>query len=218
MYKAVIFDLDGTLLDTLEDLANACNYALKDSGLKTHEIEKYKRFVGDGRFKLIERIISKEDNTEELFNKVLKLYDEYYLEHMVDETKPYDGICNLLDELIDLDIKLCVVSNKPHEFTEKMVKKYFENRIHIAYGQRPNYKTKPDPETIFEVIQTLGIGKEECIYVGDSNVDMQTAKNAGVVSIGVSWGFRGRQELEEVGADFVVDNVSELRNTILADH
>ncbi|MGL5353330.1 MAG: HAD family hydrolase [Clostridium sp.] len=216
MYKAVIFDLDGTLLDTLEDLANACNYALKECELKTHEVEKYKRFVGDGRFKLIERIISKEDNTVELFNKVLKLYDDYYLAHMVDETKPYNGIINLLDELKTLDIKLCVVSNKPHEFAEEMVNKYFENKINIAYGQRPNYKTKPDPQTIFEVIKELGITSGECVYVGDSNVDIETAKNAGVKSIGVSWGFRGREELEEAGADFVVDNVCELKNIILA--
>ncbi|MGL5086046.1 MAG: HAD family hydrolase [Clostridium sp.] len=215
MYKAVIFDLDGTLLDTLEDLANACNYALKECGLKTHETEKYKRFVGDGRFKLIERIISKEDNTEELFNKVLKLYDEYYLEHMVDETKPYDGIINLLEQLKSLGIKLCVVSNKPHEFAEEMVNKYFGNKINIVYGQRLNYKTKPDPETIFEVIKELGISKDECLYVGDSNVDVLTAKNAGVKSIGVSWGFRGRNELEEAGADFVVDNVCELKKIII---
>lgn len=215
MYKAVIFDLDGTLLDTLEDLANACNYALRECGLEVHEVNKYKRFVGDGRYKLIERIISKEEYTNEIFSKVLKLYDDYYLEHMVDETKPYEGIYELLDEIMENGIKIAVVSNKPHEFTTEMVKNYFNNKIDIAFGQRPNYAVKPNPESIFEVIKEFGLAKEDCIYVGDSNVDMQTAKNASVKSIGVSWGFRGREELEEAGADIVVDTVKELREAIL---
>ncbi len=153
MYKAVIFDLDGTLLDTLEDLANACNYALKECGLETYEVKKYKRFVGDGRYKLIERIIPKEEHTDELFNNVLKLYDDYYLEHMIDETKPYEGICELLEQLRNLGIKLAVVSNKPHEFAKEMVNNYFNNKMDIAFGQRPNFKVKPNPETIFEVIK-----------------------------------------------------------------
>lgn len=215
MYKAIIFDLDGTLLDTLEDIANACNYALKECGLSTYEVNKYKKFVGDGRYKLIERIIPKQDYTEDLFNKVLKLYDDYYLEHMVDETKPYEGICELLDELRGLGIKLAVVSNKPHEFTIEMVKNYFNNKIDIVFGQRKNYQVKPNPETIFEVINEFELEKEECVYVGDSNVDMQTAKNAEVKSIGVSWGFRGRKELEESGANIVVDTVEELRSVLM---
>ncbi|MBU3131404.1 HAD family hydrolase [Clostridium gasigenes] len=215
MYKAIIFDLDGTLLDTLEDLANACNYALKECGLSTYEVNKYKKFVGDGRYKLIERIIPKQDYTEDLFNKVLKLYDDYYLEHMVDETKPYEGICELLDELRGLGIKLAVVSNKPHEFTIEMVKNYFNNKIDIVFGQRKNYQVKPNPETIFEVMNEFKLEKEECVYVGDSNVDMQTAKNAEVKSIGVSWGFRGRKELEQSGANIVVDTVEELRSVLI---
>lgn len=216
MYKAVIFDLDGTLLDTLEDLANACNYALKECGLAVHKVDKYKRFVGDGRYKLIERIISKEDYTEDLFNRVLKLYDDYYEEHMVDLTKPYEGIMELLDKLKRLEMKIAVVSNKPHEFTTEIVKKYFKNKIDITFGQRPNFKAKPNPETVFEVIKEFGFEKQECVYIGDSNVDMQTAKNANVKSIGVSWGFRGRKELEEAGADLVVDTVEELRNELLS--
>ncbi|MBB6716139.1 HAD family hydrolase [Clostridium gasigenes] len=215
MYKAIIFDLDGTLLDTLEDLANACNYALKECGLSTYEVNKYKKFVGDGRYKLIERIIPKGDYTGDLFNKVLKLYDDYYLEHMVDETKPYEGICELLDELRRLGIKLAVVSNKPHEFTTEMVKNYFNNKIDMVFGQRKNYQVKPNPETIFEVMNEFELEKEECVYVGDSNVDMQTAKNAEVKSIGVSWGFRGRKELEESGANIVVDTVEELRSVLM---
>lgn len=216
MYKAVIFDLDGTLLDTLEDLANACNYALKECGLKVHAVDKYKRFVGDGRYKLIEKIISKEDHTDKIFNRVLKLYDDYYLEHMVDETKPYEGICELLDELKAKGIKIAVVSNKPHKFAREMVSNYFTNKIDIAFGQRPNYEVKPNPESIFEVIKEFALTKEDCVYVGDSNVDMQTAKNAKVNSIGVSWGFRGREELEHAGADIVIDTVKELRKSILS--
>lgn len=215
MYKAIIFDLDGTLLNTLDDIANACNYALKECNLKTYEVNKYKKFVGDGKYKLIERIISKEDYTEELFNKVLKLYDDYYEAHMVDLTKPYEGIVELLDKLKRLDIKVAVVSNKHHELTTEMVKKYFRNKVDLVFGQRPNVEAKPNPETVFEVMREFGVEKNECVYIGDSNVDMLTAKNAGLKSIGVSWGFRGRKELEEFGADLVVDSAEELRNELL---
>lgn len=215
MYKAVIFDLDGTLLNTIDDLAIACNYALEKCNLPTHDVEKYKQFVGNGRYKLIERIIPEEKRSEELFNKVLKLYDDYYEAHMMDETKPYNGIINLLDNLKDKNIKIAVVSNKPNEFTVGMVKHYFGERFDIIFGHREGYKTKPNPDTVLEVMKELNVKENECIYIGDSNVDMKTAQNANLKSIGVSWGFRGRKELEEAGADFVVDNVSEIEEIII---
>ena len=215
MYKAVIFDLDGTLLDTLEDLANACNYALVECGFPIHGLEKYRRFVGDGRYKLIERIIPENSKTPEVIDKVLSLYDEYYEEHMMDMTRPYAGIIELLDGLKAKGLKLAVVSNKPHEFTTKVVKVFFENRLQLIFGQRVNFPTKPDPGTIFEVIENFKITPEECIYVGDSNVDIMTAKNAGVKSVGVAWGFRGKEELETEGADFIVSTVKELGELIL---
>ena len=204
MIKVAIFDLDGTLLDTLEDLANACNYALKSCEFKVHPIEEYKRFVGNGRYKLIERIVPEEykENTE-VINKVLGLFDQYYAKHMLDMTKPYNGIYNMLDKLKEKGIKLAVVSNKPHEFVGDIVKKYFNNSFEIAYGQRPNYPTKPDPNTVYEVIEDFNVKLEECIYIGDSDVDINTARNAKVKSIGVAWGFRGAGELKEAGADYI---------------
>ena len=216
MYKAVIFDLDGTLLNTLEDLANACNYALVECGLPTYQVEKYKKFVGDGRYKLIERIIPEAKKTPELFNKVLSLYDEYYEKHMMDVTKPYAGIIELLDDLNEKGLKLAVVSNKPHEFTTKVVKTIFEDRLQLVFGQRVNFPTKPDPATVFEVFKNFKVTPEECIYVGDSNVDIMTAKNAGIKSIGVAWGFRGKEELEAEGADFIVSTAQELGKLILS--
>lgn len=219
MIKAIIFDLDGTLLDTLEDLANACNYALKVCGFKTHDTYEYIRFVGNGRYKLIERIVPKEyKNSEDIINNVLKLFDKYYGEHMIDMTKPYDGIYEMLEELNKKDIKLAVVSNKPHEFAEDVVKKYFEDTFEITYGQRANHPTKPDPKTVFEVIESLKVDKSECIYVGDSDVDVHTAKNAEVKSVGVAWGFRGAEELREAGADYIIENPSELIKLVLGEN
>ena len=208
MIKAVIFDLDGTLLDTLEDLANACNYALKSCGFKIHHVKDYTRFVGNGRYKLIERIVPSKD--KEVINKVLRLFDEYYGQHMVDMTKPYDGIIEMINKLKEKSVKIAVVSNKPHEFAEDVVRRYFGDAFEITYGQRPNHPTKPDPKTVYEVIESLNVKKEECIYVGDSDVDVNTAKNAGVKSVGVSWGFRGEGELREAGADYIIKNPIEL--------
>lgn len=217
MIKAVIFDLDGTLLDTLEDLANACNYALKVCGFKTHNTYEYIRFVGNGRYKLIERIVPKEyKNNEDIIKKVLELFDKYYEEHMIDMTKPYEGIYEMLEELNKKDIKLAVVSNKPHEFAETVVNKYFEDKFEITYGQRINHPVKPDPKTVFEVMETLKIDKSQCIYVGDSDVDVNTAKNAGIKSIGVAWGFRGAGELREAGADYIIENPSELLELVFS--
>lgn len=215
MIKAVIFDLDGTLLNTLEDLANACNYALQVCGFKTHDTYEYVKFVGNGRYKLIKRIVPKEyKNNEEIINKVLKLFDKYYGEHMVDMTKPYDGIYEMLEELNRRDIKLAVVSNKPHEFVEDVVKKYFKDTFEITYGQRVNHTTKPDPKTVFEVMESLKVDKSECIYVGDSDVDIYTARNAKVKSVGVAWGFRGTRELREAGADYIIETPTKLISLI----
>lgn len=217
MIKAAIFDLDGTLLNTLEDVVNACNYALKKCNFKTHSIEEYKVFVGDGRSKLIERIVPDEyKGNDEVKNKVLRLFDEYYSEHMLDMTKPYEGICEMLKSLKEKGVKLAVVSNKPDEFVGGIVKKYFGDTFEIVHGQRTNYPVKPDPTTVYEVIEYFGIKLNESIYVGDSNVDIYTAKNAKVKSIGVAWGFRGEEELREAGADYIVYDSNEITELILS--
>lgn len=217
MIKAAIFDLDGTLLNTLEDVVNACNYALKRCNFKTHSIEEYKVFVGDGRSKLIERIVPDEyKGNDEVKNKVLRLFDEYYSGHMLDMTKPYEGICEMLKSLKEKGVKLAVVSNKPDEFVGGIVKKYFGDTFEIVHGQRTNYPVKPDPTTVYEVIEYFGIKLNESIYVGDSNVDIYTAKNAKVKSIGVAWGFRGEEELREAGADYIVYDSNEITELILS--
>ena len=217
MIKAAIFDLDGTLLNTLEDVVNACNYALKKCNFKTHSIEEYKVFVGDGRSKLIERIVPDEyRGNDEVKKKVLRLFDEYYSGHMLDMTKPYEGICEMLKSLKEKGVKLAVVSNKPDEFVGGIVKKYFGDTFEIVHGQRTNYPVKPDPTTVYEVIEYFGIKLNESIYVGDSNVDIYTAKNAKVKSIGVAWGFRGEEELREAGADYIVYDSNEITELILS--
>ncbi len=215
MFKVAIFDLDGTLLNTLDDLANACNYALNKFSFPIHEVEKYKTFIGNGIYKLVERALPDSKRDKETVEKVLEVFSEYYNEHMMDMTKPYNGIINLLDELRMKGIKLGVVSNKKHEFTIEIVNKYFADRFNMVFGHRENYKEKPDPSSVLEIIEVFGVSKSDCIYIGDSNVDIMTAKNSGVQCIGVSWGFRNKEELAKEGADYLADNTIELRNIIM---
>ncbi len=210
MYNTLIFDLDGTLLNTLEDLANACNYALTKLEFKTHKIEDYTKFIGGGRRKLIERILPESNSDIEIVEKTVALFDEYYSKHMIDMTKPYDGIEDLLSELKEKNYNLAVVSNKPHKFTVDVVEKYFKDIFAVVYGQRDNVEVKPNPASVYEVIEDFNVGKEQCIYIGDSDIDMHTAINADVTSIGVAWGFRGQQELEEAGADHIISHPSEM--------
>lgn len=217
MYKLAIFDLDGTLLDTIEDLANASNYALKQHEFEGHETYKYKKFVGDGVYKLVERILPESHRDEVTRAKVKETFDWYYKIHSFDCTKPYEGILEVLEGLREKGVHTAVVSNKPHLFAKELVKNVFGERIELAYGQRDGLPTKPDPHTVEEVIRHFGIKKEECIYIGDTNVDIFTGKNAGVKTIGVLWGFREREELVAAGADYVVEEVGELSEIIGID-
>ena len=210
MIKSIIFDLDGTLLNTIEDLANACNYALTTLGYKTHEVEKYKTFVGNGIYKLVERMLPEDRRDMENIEKALKLFDTYYEKHMIDMTKPYDGIMEMLDSLINRGINIAVVSNKPHEFTTEVVKNYFGDRFKVVYGHKKNTKEKPDPWAVLEVIEEFNVNKDECLYIGDSEIDINTAKNAGVKSVGVEWGFRGKGELEAAGANYIVNKPEQI--------
>ena len=208
MFKAVIFDLDGTLLNTIDDLADAGNYALRDQGFPTHPVEKYKYFVGNGIPKLIERIVPKGSGNETI-EKTHSIFSAYYEAHMRDKTAPYAGITEMLDRLAEKGIKLGVVTNKAHKFAKEIVESYFGSRFDKVFGERTGFPKKPDPINVNKMIEEWGLDKSEVLYAGDSNVDMETAKNAGVKSCGVLWGFRTKEELVESGAVYLAADSEE---------
>ncbi|MHC1747932.1 MAG: HAD family hydrolase [Cellulosilyticaceae bacterium] len=210
MYKGVIFDLDGTLLDTIQDLAEATNYALTAHGYNTYDTNQYKTFVGNGVYKLIERALPKEACDEKSILKVKETFDLYYGEHSMDHTAPYIGIVALLQKLKEKGIRMGVVSNKPDLYVKALVEEVFGTWIEAAIGQREGIPHKPSPEGTYEMLEILGLAKEECIFVGDSNVDIKTSKNAGLFSVGVLWGFRTKEELEKEGANKVIESPQEL--------
>lgn len=214
MFKMVVFDLDGTLLNTLDDLADAGNYALKSFGFTTHATDKYRYFVGNGIPKLIERIVPAncDDKTK---NKVYELFCSYYESHMNDKTKPYDGIIEMLESLKIKNVISVVVTNKADDFAGVIVKKYFGNLIKKTYGSIEGYPKKPDPYWVNKAIDDFGLDKSEIIYVGDSGVDMQTAVNSGLYSCGVTWGFREKEELIANGAEIICSGCNELKKIIM---
>ncbi len=215
MYKYVIFDLDGTLADTLEDLAASINFALEQNALPTYKVDDYRYFVGDGIDKLIERVLA-DNYSEALFNKIKEEFFSYYSEHFCDYTKSYVGMSKLLEKLEKLNIKTTVISNKPHQFVPKILKKlYPKHKFEYTWGQKPNLKRKPDPQLLLSFLSLSGAEKNEVLYVGDSNVDIKFAHNAEVEACGVSWGFRGKNELIKANADFIADNINELLNVIM---
>ena len=213
--KAVIFDMDGTLLNTYEDLANAVNYGLEKSGFPTHDAEKYKYFCGNGTDVMITRALPTEHRDEETLKKVRELYFEYYNAHSGECTRPYDGIPELLTELRAKGIKLGVVSNKIDFMTQIVAKEYFGDVFDCVTGQREGVPIKPDPAMVFEVMKTFGVTADECIFVGDSDVDALTGKNSGAFMVGVLWGFRDERELMENGADVVISEPSQLLSYII---
>lgn len=215
MYKVAIFDLDGTLLNTLKDLADACNFALRSHGFSEHQIDEYKYFLGNGVYKLVERALPMDKKDGETVDKVLTEFKKYYEKHKSDFTKPYDGIEELLIALKETGIKTAVVSNKPHEFAVEIVERYFGKSFDIVFGKREGYLAKPDPTTVIETLNHFKCKKKEAVYIGDSDVDMFTGKNAGLFSIGVAWGFRGARELSAAGANKIVYTSEELLSEII---
>lgn len=203
MFEAVIFDLDGTLLNTLDDLADSANHVLAEYGYPIHATEKYKTFVGNGIPKLIKRILPSE-TPEDVFKRALTDFQTYYSEHKNDKTAPYIGITEMLRELKKHEIKICVLSNKQHNISVEIVKHYFgSNTFDLIRGKMEQFPAKPDPASCNDVISALNIPKCNILYVGDSDVDMQTGANAGLVKCGVSWGFRSVEELRSAGADYI---------------
>lgn len=203
--QLVIFDLDGTLLDTVADLANATNQALEQYGYPTHPVEAYYKFVGNGINKLFARALPTEASNEENVLRVRSLFVPYYNEHNADYSRPYPGVVELLHTLQEDGVKIAVASNKYHEATLKLVHHFFPDiRFAAIYGQREDVPIKPAPDIVYDILRDTGISTEQALYVGDSGVDMQTACNAGVESVGVTWGFRSEAELREHGATHLV--------------
>ncbi|MBP3857061.1 MAG: HAD family hydrolase [Ruminiclostridium sp.] len=214
MFDYVFFDLDGTLLNTLDDLANAGNYALAQQGFETHDTERYKYFVGNGIPKLIERILPP-DSSERLLEKTHALFAEYYGAHSEDCTRPYDGITELLDALADMKVRTAVITNKDNVFAGELIRKYFGGRIGAVYGSLPGTPHKPDPFWVNRALSDLGADRNEVLYAGDSGVDMQTAKNAGLAGAGVLWGFRDEDELTENGASYICRKPSDILDIVI---
>lgn len=209
--QLAIFDLDGTLLDTVADLANATNHALSLCGYPTHPREAYYQFVGNGINMLFYRALPEAERTEENVTRIRSLFVPYYNEHNADDSHPYVGISELLERLQIQGIQLAIASNKYQQATEKLATHFFPNiRFAAVYGQREGVPIKPDPTIVNDILEKTGIAREHTIYIGDSGVDMQTANNAGVESIGVTWGFRSVEELTANGAQHIVHHAAEI--------
>ncbi len=211
MKKIIIFDLDGTLLDTIADLATATNQALSLFGYPIHETDAYRFFVGNGINKLFERALPEGARSEENIQKIRSEFIPFYNLHNADLSRPYPGIPALLNTLQEKGMKIAVASNKYQEATRKLVHQFFPDIDFIeVLGQREGVPSKPHPQVVFEIMEKAGVNASETVYVGDSCVDMQTGKNAGVTTIGVSWGFRPRTELESYQPDFIADRAADI--------
>ena len=203
-FDAIIFDLDGTLLNTLFDLKESTNFVLGKYGYPERTIEEVRMFIGNGVAKLIERALP-EGLKNPLYEQCLMDFKSDYKTRMYEHTKPYDGVLKMLDDINAAGIKTAVVSNKFDAAVKELCKIYFGERIIVAIGESEKVRKKPAPDSVFRAMEILKANKRKTVYCGDSDVDIQTAKNAGLKSIGVSWGFRDRTLLIKEGADFIVD-------------
>ena len=211
MYNTYIFDLDGTLLDTLTDLAASCNYALRTHGMSEHSIDDVRRFVGNGVRKLMERAIPDGEANPD-FEATFATFREYYMHHSLDTTKPYPEIMDTLAELKARGCRLAVVSNKMMAATVELCKHFFPDTIEVAIGENEaeGIKKKPAPDTVLAALKQLGVSGEDAVYVGDSDVDLATARNSGLPCISVLWGFRDRDFLLDHGATTFITSPKEL--------
>lgn len=208
-YNTVIFDMDGTLLDTLEDLTDSVNYALNKFGYPLRTLNEIRSFVGNG-VKVLMNLSVPNGTSAEDTAKCLEIYRKNYSENMQNKTRPYEGINNLLKNLKEKGIKLAIVSNKYDSAVKALCKDYYHEFIQVAIGESQGVAKKPAPDSVYAALEQLGSSEEEAIYVGDSDVDVHTAHNAGLKCIGVTWGFRNRDILNAEGADFIIDKPEEL--------
>ncbi|MBP7072068.1 MAG: HAD family hydrolase [Clostridia bacterium] len=212
-YDTVIFDLDGTLLDTLDDLADSVNYALSICGFPCRENAEIRSFVGNGVRRLMELSIP-DGLSNPKYEKCLAEFRSHYSVNMQRKTCVYKEITELLEELSKKGCKLAIVSNKFDKAVKGLNKVYFGKYIKVAVGESEDTRRKPAPDTVFKALEELGSTADKAVYVGDSEVDVQTAKNAKIICVGVTWGFRDREVLEQEGADYIIDSPLELLKII----
>lgn len=208
-YESYIFDLDGTLLSSLTDLASSCNYALRSYGMPERSIDEVRQFVGNGVRKLMERAVP-EGMENKHFNEVYETFRQYYLLHNLDTTAPYPGITELIECLNAHGKHVAVVSNKFYDATQALVRHFFGDSVPVAIGERENIRKKPAPDTVIEALKQLGMPRETAVYIGDSDVDIETARNCGIPCISVLWGFRSRDFLLKHGATTLVSKPEEI--------
>jgi phosphoglycolate phosphatase len=220
MIKLIIFDLDGTLLDTIEDIAQACNYALRQCGCPERSLSEFNSMIGHGIFNLFRCALPQEKRSEEMVRQMHSHFVPWYREHICDRTRPYPGIYEVLDTLAEKGISFAVASNKYQEGTELLTEKFFGRyNFRCVLGQRTGKPIKPDPEIINEILREAGgIKCDETVYCGDSDVDMQTGINAGVRTIGATWGFRSREELAAYSPWVLAEKTEDISEAILQEN
>ncbi len=209
MYQAVLFDLDGTLLDTLEDLRDSTNYALSLWGYPERSLEEIRTFVGNGMRNLILRAVP-DGLAAGRQEQVLEEFREHYLAHCRVKTHPYQGILELLRYLKGHGIAMAIISNKSDTAVKKLAQYYFADYIDVAIGEREGIRKKPAPDTVHEAMRILGVGRDQTVYIGDSDVDRATAENAGLACISVTWGFRGREMLQKLNPEYLADRPEDI--------
>lgn len=212
-YKAVIFDLDGTLVNSLDDLADATNYALRHFGQQVHSISAFMKMIGDGTRTLISRALAADK--QELVEQVLAAMREKYMQICLDKTRPYNGLEQALEDLKKQGIKMGVLTNKDQKMAEKIVRHFFGDTFEIIIGGNNGVPVKPEPTALLGVLERFGVKPNEALFVGDSNVDVKTAKAAKVKAVGVKWGFRGEAELREAGAEYIIDEPQKLIELVI---
>jgi phosphoglycolate phosphatase len=215
--KAVLFDLDGTLLNTLDDIADSANYALETEGYPPHPVSAYRYFVGQGVDNLVKNIVPETERTPDHLASLKKIYSERYAKHSMDKTRPYDGVAAAVEELKKTPVKLAVISNKPEDGTKAAIAAAFAPGLFdVIAGGKEGVPLKPDPAAVYNILDEFGVSPAETMFVGDTVVDIATAKNAGCVFVGVSWGFRPEEISASSGggAGYAIDSPSELVNLV----
>lgn len=216
MIKACVFDLDGTLADTIESLTYSVGETLKEMGLDNISKEECQSFVGNGARRLIELSVTAAGGDETRFDEAMEIYGRIFDDNCTYHVTPYAGVSDILEQLKRKGIRLAVLSNKPHKQTVKVIETMFgKGTFDVIFGQQENVARKPDPEGVYLILEELGVSNSECLYIGDSEVDIATGNNAGTKTVGVMWGFRTLEELKKAGAEYVIRKPEDLIEYIL---